>query len=107
MMRVDQYANAAGPRTVPIRPGTDSYPVLAKLVRLDGEEMCTPVTVVRHARACDVPDRGHADVTQPERLHPSRGQLHMAVNATCNAPATGDANSATNQVRLNCVYVII
>ena len=30
-------------------PGTDSYPVLARLVGLDGEEVWTQATVVRHA----------------------------------------------------------
>ena len=48
-MRAHEYANASHPRTVPVRPGTDSYPVLAKLVGLDGEETWTPATVVRHA----------------------------------------------------------
>ena len=48
-MRDSEYANAAQPRIVPVRPGTDSYPVLAKLVGLDGEETWTKATVVRHA----------------------------------------------------------
>src|SRR6478752_925527 len=41
------YANAARPPRIPVRPGTDPYPVQARLVGLDGTETWTPATVVR------------------------------------------------------------
>jgi len=43
------YANAARPPRVPVRPGTQPYPVLARLVRVDGTETWAPATVVRAA----------------------------------------------------------
>lgn len=48
-MRSSEYANASYPHQVPVRPGTDSYPVIARLVGLDGEETWASATVVRHA----------------------------------------------------------
>ena len=41
------YANVSRPPHIPVRPGTDPYPVQARLVSLDGTETWTPATVVR------------------------------------------------------------
>ena len=76
-MRADEYANAANPGSVPVRPVNDSYPVLAKLVGLDGEEMWTPATVVRHAH-------GHV---------------------MCRMPATPTSPSPDGYVRAEASYV--
>lgn len=46
---MQEYANAASPVRVPVRPETEAYPVQARLVGLDGEEIWTAATVVRHA----------------------------------------------------------
>ena len=57
-MSSDEFANAARPSHVPVRPNTDSYPVRARLVTLDGQETWTAATVVRHAAGhsmCRIP----------------------------------------------------
>ena len=44
-----RYLNQSQPATVPLRFGTQPYPVQARLVGLDGTEQWIPATVIRHA----------------------------------------------------------
>ena len=46
---MDQYLNVSRPASIPLRFGTDPYPVQARLVGLDGTERWIPATVVRLA----------------------------------------------------------
>ena len=48
-MSTKEYANAAHPAQLPVRPQTEAYPVQARLIGLDGEETWIAATVVRHA----------------------------------------------------------
>ncbi len=59
-MDTTEYMNESRPPRVPVRPGTDPYPVRARLVALDGTEEWIPATAVRLAPGhvmCRIPGR--------------------------------------------------
>jgi hypothetical protein len=44
-----EYMNMERPRNIPVRPGGEPRPVIARLVRLDGTEEYAPGRSVRYA----------------------------------------------------------